>query len=199
MGARGKSANNDWTLSVYRSLVRNELLSVELVPGSGISTESNASPTVHQGIEASLASVLWKNDGHKITARQAYTFSDFNFRDDNKFSANALPGIPRHFYQGEIEYAHPKGFYVGLNTQAASSYAIDYANSFYTKGYTIFGATVGYDSPEGWKLFVDFSNLGDKHYVSSISPNFDNKGVDVARASPGDGFGVFAGFSYAFK
>ncbi|HEX2605401.1 MAG TPA: TonB-dependent receptor [Oxalicibacterium sp.] len=201
LGTRGKVGNNDWTLSVYRSLVRNELLSVELVPGSGVSTESNASPTVHQGIEASLASLLWQKDGHKVTLRQAYTFSDFNFRDDATFGGNALPGIPRNFYQAQIEYAHPKGFYASFNTQAASSYAIDYANSFYTKGYTIFGATFGYDSPEGWKLFVDFSNLGDKHYVSSVSPTFNLKGSDATnpRSSPGDGFGVFAGFSYAFK
>lgn len=204
IGARGKTAKSEWSLGVYRSLVKNELLSVEVIPASGTTAaqtaESNASATIHQGIEASLGNVLWENSGQKVSLRQAYTFNDFNFKKDSKFGKNELPGIPRHYYQAELQYAHPGGFYVGVNAQAASKYYVDYANSFSANGYTIFGASAGFDHPkDGWKVFLDLRNLGDKHYVSSTSPVYDAKGLDTARFAPGDGFSAFAGISFSFK
>jgi iron complex outermembrane receptor protein len=42
-------------------------------------------------------------------------------------------------------------------------------------------------------------NLTNKHYVATISPGFNDKGVDVAHSTPGDGFGIFAGVTIAFK
>jgi iron complex outermembrane receptor protein len=204
VGARGKTAKTEWTLGVYRSLVKNELLSVEVIAASpgvnAVTAESNASATIHQGIEASLGNILWEASGQKISLRQAYTFNDFNFKNDSKFGKNELPGIPRHYYQGEVQYSHPSGFYIGASAQAASSYYVDYANSFSANGYTIFGASAGYDHPtDGWKIFLDLRNLGDKHYVSSTSPVYNSFGLDSPRFAPGDGRSAFAGISYAFK
>jgi len=204
LGARGTLGKSNWNVSVYRSLLRNELLSVEVIPATAttaaVTAESNASPTIHQGIELGLESLLWESQGQKIQLRQAYTFNDFYFRDDKTFGDNALPGLPRHFYQGEIEYSNPSGFYAGFNVQAASKYSVDYADSFYTQGYTIFGASFGYEQPaQGWKVFLDLQNLGDKHYVASVSPAYDDHGTDQRRSQPGDGFGAFVGLTYAFK
>ncbi|MES2025849.1 MAG: TonB-dependent receptor [Pseudomonadota bacterium] len=205
LGARGKAGKSEWSLSAYRSLVKNELLSVEIIPASlGVSqvtAESNASATIHQGVEASLANVLWEAGGQRISLRQAYTFNDFKFKNDSKFGKNELPGIPRHFYQAELQYAHTSGFYVGVNTQAAAGNYADYANKYRANGYTLFGASAGFEHPtDGWKVFLDLRNLGDKHYASSTTPLYSvNTVADQARFAAGDGFGAFAGVSYAFK
>ncbi len=108
VGTRGEWKNNRWSVSYYYSDVRNELLTV-MTPLSqlyGATTYSNASPTTHQGVEASLETDLIKWSGGKLGLRQSYTWQDFHFKHDAVFGRNALPGIPAHFYQAR--YARSK-------------------------------------------------------------------------------------------
>ncbi|TBU76321.1 TonB-dependent receptor family protein [Phytopseudomonas daroniae] len=200
VGGRGDSVLGQWDVAYYYSLVRHELLTVEITPGVPPS-ESNASPTIHQGIELGLDSPLWQGGAAgDLALRQAYTFSDFHYRDDDTYGDNRLPGLPRHYYQAELRYSHPSGFYAGLNTQYASKVAVDYANSYYADAYAIFGATLGYASPkQDWQTWLDLRNLTDKRYAATVTPGYDDKGVDIARSTPGDGFGAFLGVSYSFN
>lgn len=198
VGGRGDSMLGQWELTYYYSQVRHELLSVEIVPGERY--ESNASPTVHQGIEVGLTSPLWQGGAAgALSLRQAYTFSDFHYRDDDEFGGNRLPGLPRHYYQAEVRYDHPSGFYAGLNTQYASKVAVDYANSYYADAYATFGATLGYASPkDDWQAWLDLRNLTDKRYAATVTPGYDDNGADVARSTPGEGFGVYTGVSWSW-
>ena len=198
VGGRGDSALGQWELTYYYSQVRHELLTVEIEPN--VFAESNASPTVHQGIEAGLTSPLWQGGAAgALSLRQAYTFSDFHYRDDDTFGDNRLPGLPRHYYQAEVRYDHPSGFYAGLNTQYASKVAVDYANSYYADAYTTFGATLGYTSPkDDWQAWLDLRNLTDKRYAATVTPGYNDKGADAARSTPGEGFGVYTGVSWSW-
>ena len=134
-----------------------------------------------------------------MSLRQAYTFSDFRYRDDPRFGDNRLPGIPQHYYQGEVRYDHPQGFYAGVNTQVASRMAVDYANSYYASSYMLFGATVGYASPkQDWQTWLDLRNLTNQRYAATVTPGYDDHGKDVARSTPGEGMGAYVGVSYSF-
>ena len=198
VGGRGESALGQWELTYYYSQVRHELLTVEIEPN--VFAESNASPTVHQGIEAGLTSLLWQGSAAgALSLRQAYTFSDFHYRDDDEFGDNRLPGLPRHYYQAELRYDHPSGFYAGLNTQYASRVAVDYANSYYADAYATFGATLGYASPkDDWQAWLDLRNLTDKRYAATVTPGYNDNGADVARSTPGEGFAVYTGISWSW-
>ena len=178
--------------------MRHELLTVEIEPN--VFAESNASPTVHQGIEVGLTSPLWQGGtAGALSLRQAYTFSDFHYRDDDTFGDNRLPGLPRHYYQAEVRYDHPSGFYAGLNTQYASKVAVDYAHSYYADAYATFGATLGYASPrDDWQAWLDLRNLTDKRYAATVTPGYNDNGADVARSTPGEGFGVYTGVSWSW-
>ncbi|WP_273823231.1 TonB-dependent receptor family protein [Pseudomonas asplenii] len=205
LGSRGESWLGKWDLAWYYSAVRHELLTVELQAATQnqgqITGEVNASPTVHQGIEAGLDSLLWERPAlGKVSLRQAYTLSDFHYRDDRAFGDNRLPGIPQHYYQAEIRYDHPTGVYLGLNTQVASRMAVDYANSRHASSYALFGATLGYASPkQDWQTWLDLRNLTNQHYAALVVPGYDDKGADAARSVPGEGMGVYAGISYSFR
>ncbi|MCQ9472871.1 TonB-dependent receptor [Pseudomonas alliivorans] len=205
LGGRGRGWMGDWEAGWYYSQVRHELLSVETQAASPTSSqviaEPNASPTVHTGVELSLDSPLWQGGAAgKLDLRQAYTFSDFHYRDDDRFGDNALPGIPRHYYQAELRYSHPSGFYAGLNTEHASKIAVDYANSFYADQYTLLGVTFGYASPrDDWQTWLDLRNLTNRRYASTVTPGYDDAGRDVARSTPGDGMGVYAGVSWSLR
>lgn len=200
LGARGDSLLGRWDLAWYYSQVRHELLLAEIVQGMP-AKEFNASPTVHQGVEAGLDSTLWEQPGTgRLSLRQAYTFSDFHYRDDDQFGDNRLPGIPMHYYQAELRYEWPSGFYAGINTQMASKVQVDYANSYHADAYTLLGARLGWDSPkQDWQTWLDLRNLTNKRYAATVTPGYDDAGQDVARSTPGEGFGVYAGVSYSFR
>lgn len=188
LGGRGDSSLGQWSLAWYYAQVRHELLSV--LPDANATTpyELNASPTVHQGVEASLQSELWSRPGvGRLSLRQAYTFSDFHCRDDQRFADNRLPGLPMHYYQGELRYDWPLGFFAAVNTQLVSKVAVDYANSYYADPYALFGATLGYNAPKNdWQTWVDVRNLTDKRYAATVTPGYDDKGLDAARSTPGE-------------
>ncbi len=200
-GGRGDSALGQWSLAWYYAQVRHELLSV-LPDASAVTPyELNASPTVHQGVEASLQSTLWSEPGvGQLSLRQAYTFSDFHYRDDDRFGNNRLPGLPMHYYQGELRYDWPQGVFAALNTQLVSKVAVDYANSYYADPYALFGATLGYNAPKGdWQTWVDVRNLTNQHYAATVTPGYDDKGLDAARSTPGEGLGVYLGVSWSLR
>ena len=198
LGGRGDAALGQWSLAWYYAQVRHELLSV-LPDASAVTPyELNASPTVHQGVEASLQSALWAAaDGGKLSLRQSYTFSDFHYRDDERFGDNRLPGLPMHYYQGELRYDWTQGFFAALNTQLVSKVAVDYANSYYADPYALFGATLGWNAPKGdWQTWLDLRNLTDKHYAATVTPGYDDKGLDAARSTPGEGMAAYVGVTW---
>jgi len=199
LGARGDSAVGRWDLTWYYSALHNELLMVETQPL--FRSEVNASPTIHQGIEAGLESTLWeRGDVGRLSLRQAYTFNDFRYRDDPTFGDNRLPGIPMHYYQGELRFDLPRGFYAALNTTMASKVQVDYANSYDADAYAILGASFGYNAPKGdWQTWIDLRNLTNKRYAAIVVPGYNDNGADVARSVPGEGFGVYTGVSWTFR
>ena len=205
IGVRGEHGFGQWDLALYRSEVRHELLTVETQAQIGainaIVAENNASPTVHQGLELGLLSPLWDGGRNgKLALRQAYTFSDFHYRDDERFGGNTLPGIPKHYYQGQLRYSHPTGFYSSFNTEHSSKVAVDYANSYNAASYTIVGATFGYDAPkQDWQAWVDLRNLTNRRYANTITPGYDDKGADMARSTPADGRGIYTGVSWRWR
>ncbi|WP_261996949.1 TonB-dependent receptor [Stenotrophomonas sp. Ste96] len=200
LGARGDSVLGRWELTGYYARLNHELLTVEVQPVPNLFiAESNASPTVHRGIEAGLDSALWQGIGGRLSLRQAYTFSDFRYRDDARFGSNRLPGLPRHYYQAELRYDHPAGVYAGLNTEYASKMFVDYANSMAADSHVIFGTRIGYDAPGGrWQAWAELRNLADRHYAATVTPGYDDAGKDVARSTPGEGRGVYAGVRWRF-
>ncbi|WP_110973230.1 TonB-dependent receptor family protein [Pseudomonas huaxiensis] len=205
LGARGDSDLGRWDLAWYYAKVRHELLAVETQAATqttaAIVGEFNASPTTHQGVEAALDSLLWERAAvGKLSLRQAYTFSDFHYRDDKVFGDNRLPGLPMHYYQAELRFDLPSGFYAGLNTQMASKVQVDYANSYNANAYALLGATLGYNAPkQDWQTWLDLRNLTNKRYAAIVVPGYNDRGADVARSVPGEGFGVYAGVSYSFR
>jgi len=221
VGARTKFSLFQGSLSLYHSDVRDELLSVQVAPGPPpVTRELNGTPTRKEGVEAGLDTILWKGSASedpftsrsRLLFRQAYTLNAFRYKDDPAYGSNQLPGIPRHFYQGELLFQHSRGFYGGASVQYASSTFVDYANTFLVRPYTLYGLNFGYDEPGGrWQAYLDIRNLTDKHYTASVSPVFDTRQNpsapvntlagqpnDLRLLSPGDGFGVFGGFTLKF-
>jgi len=226
IGARGKAGIFEGSLSVYRSWVNNELVTVPVLPLKLTSRTNNVSPTINQGIELSLVTTLWQDrrasqpadftngdsggvkdvsgDDHtstssRLTLRQSYTYSNFYFESDPIYAHNTLPGIPPQYYQAELRYVNSTGFFAGVNTEVASSYFADYTNSLKTNAYALLGVEIGFAPPKGqWSTYLQFRNITDAHYASAVSPIYDAKGGDAPIFYPGDAFGVYGGVQVHF-
>lgn len=205
-GIRGQALFLEGSLTLYRAWLDHELLTVR-DPAFPVSDprgviNTNASPTIHQGIEAALTSRLWTsagNDRTRLSLRQAYTFNDFYFEGDPSWKKNQLPSIPEHTYQAELLFDHESGFYTAVTTRFASSYFIDFANSVSADDYIIFGAKVGYKVGR-WSAFVDLRNLTDEHYATAANtvPNANGNARTAANFYPGDTFNVIGGVTVRF-
>ena len=104
------------------------------------------------------------------------------------------PASVQPIAQAELRFDHASGLYAALNTEYASRIAVDYANSYWADSHVIFGSRIGYDAPGGrWQLWAEMRNIGDRHYAATVTPGYNDAGKDVARSTPGEGRGVYAG------
>ncbi|KXV35634.1 TonB-dependent receptor [Gluconobacter thailandicus] len=199
IGIRGHVGIFDGNLTLYRSWVKDELLSVVVTRATNTTAEitrtSNASPTIHQGIEAGLSTKLFNLRQYgALSFRQALTVNDFYYRHDSLLGQNKLPSIPTWQYQAELQYNNPLGFYANFDFRSSSSYYVDYANTLKAPRYGIFGLKLGYEAKSKiWSTFLDFRNLGNKHYATAAYTAYNLNHTDYAMFYPGDGFSVFGG------
>ncbi|GBR54748.1 TonB-dependent outer membrane siderophore receptor [Neokomagataea thailandica NBRC 106555] len=202
VGSEGNFWRNQWSISYYHSNVRNELLTVQTAASqaSGTQIYGNATPTTHQGVEASLSTTLLSWGGNSLSLRQAYTWQDFRFRNDPQFGRNRLPGIPEHFYQGELHLDLKAGFYAGLIAQVSSRVSGSYDDTYFAPAYHIYNLNLGYDWPgKHRQVFLSINNIGNTHYAAIVVPGYRASGQQLAVFQPGDGLGVFAGASIGFN
>ncbi|WP_231655252.1 TonB-dependent receptor family protein [Pseudomonas californiensis] len=203
-GIRGGHGIFDGSLTLYRSWIQKELLSVVVRQASATQDQliatSNGSATIHQGIEGGLNALLWEGgNGDTVSLRQAYTLNDFHYRNDSQFGDNELPSLPRQVYQAELQYRRAGGFYAQINTRVASSYYVDFANSLSAPSYTLWGAKVGYEAPgKKWEVFLDARNLTNQRYATAANTAYDARGQDSANFYPGDPINVTTGVAFRF-
>jgi iron complex outermembrane receptor protein len=198
IGTRGQQDGFGWDIALYRADIKGELQCLTTGPFSPCSI-INAGRTVHQGIEAGWnagfpVSAFASDDRLSFTA--AYTYSDFFFDGDARYSDNQLPGVPRHYLRAEMLYRHPGGFYAGPNIEwAPGHYYADNANSLTVDPYALFNFRVGYDAGNGWSAYLEGRNLADKYYISTVAV----AGVATPASqlfNPGIGRAVFGGLRY---
>jgi len=131
---------------------------------------------------------------------QSYPWSDFHYNHDPVFGSNRLPGVPQHYYQGELHADFRNGFYTTFDVEAASSITASYDNKARTAPYHIYSYTLGYLWPKkDRRVYLQFHNLANKHYAMGVVPVYKATNGDAAAELVGDGFGIFAGVDVGFN
>src|SRR5437763_919837 len=92
--------------------------------------------TVTGQATGSLTSASSEDHGNqtedRISLDQTYTLNDFHFEGDPVYHDNRIAGIPIHFYEAQLLYQKPSGFYAGPNLQCnLSRYPADHANTLF--------------------------------------------------------------------
>jgi iron complex outermembrane recepter protein len=199
IGSRGHWNGLEWDASIYRSWLRDELMSYN-VGIAGASATVNADRTVHQGVELGFGWELAKNllpgslGEDALVWHTAYTFSDFRFDGDATYGDNRIPGAPEHYIRSELRYEHPAGWFIAPQLEwVPKGYAIDMANTFSTDGYALFGLNTGFTVTKDISVYIDLRNLKDEKYAATTGVITDAGGTDQAQFLPGDGRAVYAG------
>ncbi len=157
------------------------------------------SPTSHSGMELGL-------NGTKDMASLSgsmewsvvYTFSRFRFDDNRTYGNNRLPGIPEHVLQAGWTYRHASGFYIGPSVVLGSDWYADQANTLKAPGYGVLNLGAGYISRNGYRLFLDARNLGDKHYAATANYLVDARTQQSNVFRPGQTRVVYVGIETRF-
>jgi len=195
LGTRGAASIVQWDLSAYSARVRDELLGLNGPGGQPLGTV-NAPRTKHDGLEAGAQIAITKS----LSWRSSYLWSRFEFDGNASYGDNTLPGIPEHFYRGELTWAPVQGYFVTLNTEySPRRYAVDMAHTLFADPYAIFGLKVGRNENIGFSWFLEGRNLADRNYAATTGVIADARGLDAAQFLPGDGRAVYAGISWKPK
>jgi iron complex outermembrane receptor protein len=195
IGTRGRVSHLQWDVVAYDARVRDELLGLNTPDGQPLGTV-NAPRSIHRGLE--LGTVV--EVARSLAWRSSYLWSDFRFDGNASYGDNTLPGIPEHFYRGELIWSLRDGYAVTLNTEwSPKKYAIDMANSWFADPYALVGVKVSHDLEHGLSWYVEGRNLADKVYATTTGVIADARGVDSAQFLPGDGRSVYAGLSWKPK
>ena len=201
IGTRGEQGRVGFELAAYQSWIDNEIqLFVGPTPGSSFAR--NADRTIHRGVEVAGTLRAAENlfaAGDAVTARLAYTFSDFFFDGDRVFRDNQLPGVPRHQLRAEARYRHANGWWVAPNFEyVPEGFFVDNANTVRTNSYALLGLRAGAEFLDGrLSASIEARNLLDRRYISSASV------IPVASANsalfePGIGRAVYGGLRMRF-
>lgn len=192
LGTRGHSGRFAWDVSVYSARVRDELLSLNTPSGQPLGTV-NAPRTIHRGMELAAQVELIPS----VTWRSAYLWNDFRFDGNASYGNNTLPGIPEHFYRGELTWSPDEGYFITLNTEfIPNEYAVDMASTLLADSYMLWGLKIGRAINQGLSAYVEGRNLSDRAYAATTGVIADAGGIDSAQFYPGDGRAIYAGLSW---
>lgn len=196
IGTGGNAAN--WSVTLYRSNVRNELMAVSNAAGTASGTFNYRDRTRHQGVELGLNGSLpaWGNGA--IDYRLAYTLSDFRFMG-GEYEGNRIAGVPRHLFSAELLY-RVGGWRFGPNVRwLAGDTPTNHQNVPGTEqdSYALLGFRVAYEHDKNWSAYVAADNLTDKTYASSYVIRRTATAAMPTFLS-GNGRSIVGGVSYRF-
>ena len=172
VGARGAA----WELVLYQADVRDALVGFEIPASPGRRFFRNAGSARHRGVELSAGAVLTAG----LDVRATWTYSDFRYRryaftaggTTHVLDGRRLPGVPRHALRLALK-ARPAslhGAWGELETQYASSYAVDDTLSRQTAAWWVTNLRLGRDGGRV-EPFVALQNVFNRMYVGSVVVN----------------------------
>ncbi len=159
------------TANLFDIRIDDEIIGAEDAMGDSFFV--NAGESSRQGLELSLAAQLHET----VSLQAAYSWSDFEFEqfrdeDNNDFAGNRLPGAPQHLSSVQLDYQQSggDGWFASFEARYVDRFALDNANSAFSKRYLLADARVAYRWQ--WQQlvlepFAGINNVFDRDYVAN--------------------------------
>jgi iron complex outermembrane receptor protein len=172
LGARGQRAALAWDVTAYRAAWTDEILRLADARGAALGAV-NASPTRHEGLEASAR---WRLlDGpRRLTLSTSAVWTHFIFTGDPVFGRNRLAGVPPFLGSVELLFESSCGFFCALGADRTDGrIPVDHGGRMAYDGRTLWHARTGWRVNDAWTVFLDVRNLLDRHYIVSTAGVLD--------------------------
>lgn len=197
IGARGRKGPLAWDVALYRMAVENELLTFLSMPDIPAAT-FNAGDTVHQGLEAGLDWMVWRDGERQLKLHQTYAWTDLRFDGDPHYGDGRLPVVPEHHYHAELSFRTGVWSIAPSVQWTPKDNWVDYANTLKSPGHAVWSLNATYMVAPGIKLFLDARNLTDERYVANVSAVTDARVAPSAVFWPGEARSAFVGLRSNF-
>ncbi len=172
IGMRGRIAHLAWDAALYRATWRNEILRLADATGAARGAV-NASPTIHDGIEAAARwLILDRNPRLSLAASAAWTRC--RFESDSVFGQGRVAGVPPHIGNLELVADFPRGLFVAIGaTWSAGTVFVDHAHRLSYGGHTLAQGRAGWRFEPYWTFFADVQNVFDHPNIASTAGILD--------------------------
>lgn len=199
IGSSGIIDSTQWNIALYRSHVKNELISIVSDFAVNGQTNNYQDDTVHQGFELEVIQNIsndFFNQGDSLSTKVVYNYNDFYF-DGGKYDGNQIAGVPEHMAQIELRY-QSGGFYIAPSIKwQVNDTAIDHSNTQFQDSYALLSLQMAYQVNKQLKVYLDGQNLTDETYQTS----YVIRGLSAVQQPsflPGFGSTLSVGVNYIF-
>lgn len=160
--------------ALYRLVGRDTIVSYTVSPGN--SENRNAGRTRSQGLEFGLNYDSKLVDARFGTALARHRFERYRISATQDFSGNEMPQAPRDMTNMEIGFKPMAGARIALEAIHQGRYWMNNANNVEYGGHTLLNLRAAYRMANGWELWTQVRNLGDRHYADSASSSYAGSG-----------------------
>jgi iron complex outermembrane recepter protein len=173
IGFKGYGLKNklSFDINAFYFLLKNTIVQRRDVAGGDY--YDNAGGTSQQGIESQLSYQLL-SESNSLKYANVWlnnTYYNFYYRSfkqlSTDFSANRMPGVPRHAFAGGFDFSITAGLYAHLSYQYNDPVPLNDANTDYSDAYSILSCRFVYKHSYGkikLNIFGGGDNLLDKRY-----------------------------------
>lgn len=196
MGGRGAlSAAFAWDVSVYRSDIKDEILSVASTFGVIAQSSNYDSKTVHQGLELALHGEM-PIGSDLISYQLTWNYSDFYF-ENGVFDGNQIAGAPKNVVSGFVNYQRGP-FTLGVSAYSQpDDNSVDHANTLKQDSFFLLGLNASYQSAKHFRVYLNLNNALDKNYNAAYVVR-DQSTAAMPTFLPGNGRAVNGGVIYSW-
>ena len=172
IGVRGRIAQLAWDAALYRATWRNEILRLADATGAARGAV-NASPTIHEGIEAAARwLIVDRNPRLSLAASAAWTRC--RFESDPLFGQGRVAGVPPHIGNVELVADFSRGPFVAIGANwSAGTVFVDHAHRLSYGGHTLAHGRAGWRFEPYWTFFADVQNVFDHPNIASTAGILD--------------------------
>ena len=205
LGTRGAFVKNKLQFDINLFMFRLKNTIVQRIDTAGVFFYVNAGSTKQNGVEANLQYDIVnkpKQFVENINAWISYTLHDFHYNEfkqvNNDFSGKRLPGVPKQFFVGGLDFVSNTGLYTNLTYTYSDPIFLNDANTDKANPYNLLNIRAGCKNISlhvvRLELFAGADNIFNVRY--SLGNDINAAAGRYFNAAPGINY--FAGLNLKF-
>ncbi len=199
LGFRQRFESGHVELTAYRMEGEDEITSYTISINPRVTENRNIGSSLHEGLELGASWQMLESVALYASATYArHTYESYRPSLTENYDGNDMPGAPRHFGTGGVDWQALPGFTVTPELQYLGAYWMNDANTVRYPGHSLVNLKARWVLG-GLELYGQGLNLANRHYAHSASSTYRSGAYapDTQNSyTPGDPRTFLLGFNY---